>query len=131
MHLESLVPSIPAELVAALNSSCGIRTDTDILFFGSSLDIMKRLPFGTVTLSDLEKFTQLIAERASASRCRGDEILVEISGRNERHFQAGCGVKELDDIMGGFGGSRVIEISGDKGSGKTVRFLVLCPHYTR
>ncbi|OJA11134.1 hypothetical protein AZE42_02359 [Rhizopogon vesiculosus] len=123
MRLDSLVPSIPAELVVALNNSCGIRTDTDILFFGSSLDIIKKLPLGTVTLSDLEKFTQLIAERVSAPGHRGDEILAEISGQNERHSQVSCGVRELDDLVGGFGGSRVIEISGEKGSGKTALAL--------
>jgi RAD51-like protein 3 len=126
MRLTSLVPSIPAELVAALANSCSIRTDTDILFFGSSLDIIKKLPLGTVTLSDLERFIQLVAERASAPGRRGDEILAEMSGQNDTHFQTSCGVRELDDLIGGFGGSRVIEISGEKGSGKTVRFLRVC-----
>lgn len=130
MRLESLVPSIPPELVAALDNSCGIRTDTDILFFDSGLDIIKRLPLGTVTFSDLEKFTQLVAERASAPGRRGDQILAETSGRNEKHFRASCGVLELDDLVGGFGGSRVIEISGDKGSGKTVRLTEVCLRYT-
>jgi RAD51-like protein 3 len=31
------------------------------------------------------------------------------------------GVVALDQLLDGFGNSRVIEISGDKGSGKTVR----------
>ncbi|KAG1734176.1 P-loop containing nucleoside triphosphate hydrolase protein [Suillus lakei] len=123
MRLDSLVPSIPPELVAALDHSCGIRTDTDLLFFGSSLDIIKKLPLGTVTLSDLEKFTELVAEQASVPGHRGDEILADIGRISEKHPQASCGVKELDDLVGGFGGSRVFEISGDKGSGKTALAL--------
>lgn len=123
MRLKSLVPSIPAELVVALDDACGIRTDTDLLFFGSSLDIIKKLPLGTVTLSDLEKFTERVAEQASAPGHRGDEILVEIGRLSGKHSPASCGVKELDDLVGGFGGSRVFEISGDKGSGKTALAL--------
>jgi len=130
MRLNSLVPSIPAELVAALENSCSIRTDTDLLFSGSSLNIIKKLPLGTVTLSDLEMFTQLVAERASAPGRRGDEILAEISARNDIHSQVSCGVRELDDLVDGFGGSRVIEISGDKESGKTVRLLPARPRKT-
>lgn len=121
MRLESMVPSIPAELVAALNHSCGIRTDTDFLFSGSSLDIIKKLPPGTITLSDLEKFAELVAEKASVPGHRGDEIL---AGRiSEKHPQASCGVKELDELVGDFGDSRVFEISGAKGSGKTALAL--------
>ncbi|KAG2147684.1 P-loop containing nucleoside triphosphate hydrolase protein [Suillus clintonianus] len=123
MRLESLVPSIPADLVAALDHSCGIRTDTDLLFFGSSLDIIKKLPLGTVTLSDVEKFTELVAERASAPGHRGDEILADMGRISEKHSRASCGVRELDDLVDGFGGSRVFEISGDKGSGKTALAL--------
>jgi RAD51-like protein 3 len=123
MRLESAVPSIPAELVAALDHSCGIRTDTDLLFFGSSLDIIKRLPPGTVTLSDLEKFTQLVAEKASVPGHRGDEILAGSRRRSGKHPQASCGVKELDELVGGFGDSRVFELSGAKGSGKTALAL--------
>lgn len=123
MRLESVVPLIPAELVAALDHSCGIRTDTDLLFFGSSLDIIKKLPLGTVTLSDLEKFTELVAEQASVPGHRGDEILAGSRRISEKHSQASCGVKELDDLVGGFGDSRVFEISGAKGSGKTALAL--------
>ncbi|KAG2035877.1 P-loop containing nucleoside triphosphate hydrolase protein [Suillus americanus] len=123
MRLESVVPSIPAELVAALDNSCGIRTDTDLLFFGSSLDIIKKLPLGTVTLSDLEKFTELVAKKASVPGHRGDEILVGTGRISEKHTQASCGVKELDDLVGSFGDSRVFEISGAKGSGKTALAL--------
>lgn len=123
MRLESIIPSIPAELVAALNHSCGIRTDTDFLFFGSSLDIIKKLPLGTVTLSDLEKFAELVAEKASVPGHRGDEILAGTGRISEKHPQASCGVKELDELVGGFGDSRVFEISGAKGSGKTALAL--------
>lgn len=123
MRLESMIPSIPAELVAALDHSCGIRTDTDLLFSGSSLDIIKKLPLGTVTLSDLEKFTELVAKQASVPGHRGDEILAAIGRISEKHTQASCGVKELDDLVGSFGDSRVFEISGAKGSGKTALAL--------
>ncbi|KAG2157975.1 P-loop containing nucleoside triphosphate hydrolase protein [Suillus bovinus] len=123
MRLASVIPLIPAELVTALDQSCGIRTDTDLLFFGSSLDIIKKLPLGTVTLSDLEKFTESIAEQASVPGHRGDEILAATGRISEKHPRVSCGVKELDELVGGFGDSRVFEISGAKGSGKTALAL--------
>jgi len=122
MRLHSLVPTIPAHLVSALEN-CGIKTDTDILFFdGSNIDILAKLPSGIVSLREFEEYTSLVAEHASAPATRGDQELETVLLRQyENAVDISCGVRELDALVEGFGGGRVFEISGEKGSGKTVR----------
>lgn len=123
MRLHSLIPTIPANLVSALEA-CGIKTDTDLLFFdGSNVDILAKLPPGTVSLREFEKYASLVAEHASAPAIRGDQELAAVLLRQrEKSLDISCGVQELDALVGGFGNGRVFEISGEKGSGKTVRY---------
>jgi RAD51-like protein 3 len=129
MRLHSLIPTVPSDLVTALEN-CGIRTDTDLLFSGTTIEVLRKLPPGVVSLADLEKYTRLVAESASAPGIRGDEQYAEeLRKRNEDTIDLTSGVAELDALVGGFGNSRVFEISGDKGSGKTVRRLQLPRHH--
>ncbi|KIK25528.1 hypothetical protein PISMIDRAFT_677165 [Pisolithus microcarpus 441] len=126
MRLRTLVPTIPADLVSAFES-CGIKTDTDLLFFdGSNLELLAKLPRGLVTCTrELDKYVSLVAERASAPAIRGDEE-VEVVLRKQREnafLELSSGVRELDELVGGFGGGRVFEISGEQGSGKTALAL--------
>lgn len=116
MRLAALVPTLPIELVESLEK-CGIRTDTDILFSGTAADIFQRLPRDTVSLRDLTKYIALVTEHAAAPGVRADILL----SRESLDYELTSGVPELDRLLGGFGGSRVFEISGDKGSGKSVR----------
>lgn len=122
MRLHSLIPTISSHLVSALED-CGIKTDTDLLFFdGSNIDILAKLPPGIVSLREFEEYTSLVAEHASAPATRGDQELETVLLRqDENAADVSCGVQELDALVGGFGGGRVFEISGEKGSGKTVR----------
>ncbi|KIJ14236.1 hypothetical protein PAXINDRAFT_12888 [Paxillus involutus ATCC 200175] len=123
MRLQSLIPTIPDDLVAALEA-CGIRTDTDLLFSGTTIEVLQRLPPGVVSLADLEKYTGLVAESASAPGIRGDKQYAdELRRRHEDATDLASGVGELDALVGGFGNSRVFEISGEKGSGKTALAL--------
>ncbi|KIK25530.1 hypothetical protein PISMIDRAFT_96475 [Pisolithus microcarpus 441] len=122
MRLRTLVPTIPADLVSAFES-CGIKTDTDLLFFdGSNLELLAKLPRGLVSCAgELEKYVSLVAGRASAPGIRGDEEL-EVALRKQREnafLELSSGVGELDELVGGFGGGRVFEISGEQESGKT------------
>lgn len=124
MRLGALVPSelLPADLVLSLEK-VGIRTDTDFLFSGTPAEIFQRLPPGTVSLHELTIYIALVTEKASAPGVCADQLLsLETDSHNNRD-EFTCGVPELDALLGGFGGSRVFEISGDKGSGKTVRIL--------
>jgi len=120
MRLAALVPSIPEILVASL-AQCGIRTDADLLFSAPVFDIFRRLPPGTVTLRDLTKYVDVVAEKLSAPGISA-AILLDQELKGEANApDLLSGVPELDELLGGFGGRRVIEISGDKESGKTVR----------
>lgn len=120
MRLQSLIPAIPSDFVAVLEP-CGIRTDTDLLFFGTPIDILQKLPPGTVSLADLKTYIGLVAESASARGIRGDELYTEeLQRRRDYDTDITCGVDELDALVSGFGNGRVFEISGDRGSGKTV-----------
>jgi RAD51-like protein 3 len=122
MRLAAFVPSIPANLVASLEQ-CGIRTDGDLLFSAPVFDIFQRLPAGTVTLRDLKRYVDVVAENVSAPGISATNFLdLELQARvNDPCLQSG--VPALDELLGGFGGRRVIEISGDKQSGKTVSNL--------
>jgi RAD51-like protein 3 len=119
MRLAALVPSIPADLVASLEQ-CGIRTDADLVLSASTFDIFRRLPVGTVTLRDLTRFVDVVAEKASAPGISAAKFLdLELQAQvNDLDFLTG--VPKLDELLGGFGGRRVIEISGDRQSGKSV-----------
>ncbi|KAF9223515.1 P-loop containing nucleoside triphosphate hydrolase protein [Gyrodon lividus] len=123
MRLQSLIPIIPSDLVAALET-CGIRTDTDLLFSGTTIEVLQKLPSGVISLADLEKYTGLIVESASAPGVRGDNHYAEeLRRRYEDATDLASGVGELDALVGGFGNSRVFEISGERGSGKTALAL--------
>jgi RAD51-like protein 3 len=117
MRLGAFVPSVlPADLALSLES-CGIRTEIDFLFSNRTVDIFRRLPPGTVSLQELTNYVALVAEKASAPSIRGDHWL---HGETRNFDDLSTGVPDLDRLLGGFGGTRVIEISGDRGSGKTV-----------
>ncbi|KIJ66711.1 hypothetical protein HYDPIDRAFT_26138 [Hydnomerulius pinastri MD-312] len=124
MRLHSLIPTIPPEVVSALEA-CGIRTDTDLLFSGTAIKILQRLPNGVVCLADLEKYIVLVAESVSAPGTRGDEECAKEPPKGSQNLalELTSGVNELDELVGGFGNSRVFEVSGEKGSGKTALAL--------
>lgn len=116
MRLQTLVPHISVELVDALEQ-CGIRTDAELLFPGNIADIYSRLPHGSTTLSELHNSFAIVAEKAAAPAFRADELL-RIGAVDD--YDLSSGVHELDRLLGGFGDNRLIEVSGDRGSGKTV-----------
>ncbi|KAL4062143.1 P-loop containing nucleoside triphosphate hydrolase protein [Scleroderma citrinum] len=124
MRLHSLIPIIPTNLVSALED-CGIKIDTDLLFFdGTNVELLAKLPPGIVSLRELEEYTSLVAEHASAPAIRADqELEVALLRQRENALNISCGVQELDALVEGFGGGRVFEISGEKGSGKTALAL--------
>ncbi|KAF5382147.1 hypothetical protein D9615_004241 [Tricholomella constricta] len=127
MRLAALIPSIPAELVSYLDK-CGIRTDTDLLF-KPVIEVYRQLPPGFITLHDLEKAVARVAELASAPGISGADML---SLEKEVHDRAPIllsGVESIDNLLGGFGGRRVVEISGDRQSGKTALALNIVIRY--
>ncbi|KAJ7781564.1 P-loop containing nucleoside triphosphate hydrolase protein [Mycena metata] len=126
MRLAACVPTIPVQLVSSLEK-CGIRTDTDLLFSGSTWDIFRRLPAGTTTLQGLEEAKALVATLASAPGQSATEM-TELSEPDDDGFLTG--LPPLDEILNGLTNSRrLIEVSGDKGSGKTSFVLQLVLHH--
>lgn len=128
MDLQDLVPPLPTDFVEALQE-CGIRTDMDLLFPGSVEDLQAKLSSGVVSRDILETYTAQLAESASAPVSTGVECYrrASLSATKDPRFRSG--VHALDVLLDGFGGSRVIEISGVKGSGKSALALhLVCKH---
>ncbi|CAA7267055.1 unnamed protein product [Cyclocybe aegerita] len=122
MRLANLVPSIPAQLVASLEA-IGIRTETELLLSTSTLDIFRRLPAGTTTLQALIEVASLVASLCAAPSLSAYELLILEEHARKQQRPLCSGNEALDDLLRGLSGGRVIEISGDKGSGKSVLAL--------
>ena len=112
---------LPEALVVSLEQ-IGIRTDSDLLFSASTADILQLLPPGTVTFQNLKNYIAQITDRCSAVGVRGDILLTIECEKQDQEPDLGSGLKDLDVLLNGFGGSRVFEVSGEKSSGKTVSF---------
>ncbi len=123
MRLRTILPYLPESLLDNLET-IGIRTDADLLFKfpGGAMEVYQRLPLDTIPLAELSECIRQVVAHASAPVIRGDELVARESKRLEEHCAEDflSGVTEIDEVMGGFGNYRVIEISGDKGVGKTV-----------
>ena len=122
MRLKTIVPPLPDNLLTALEHR-DIRTDADLLFSGTALEIYERLPQGIITLAELEALVQSVISHVSTPAIRGDELLERETAMHEASpaRRISCGVPALDALTNGYSGPKVLEISGDHGSGKTVR----------
>lgn len=117
MRLNSeLFSFLPDELLLSLDK-IGIKTAPDLLFSGSVFDIFQRLPVGTITLASLKIYITRVTETCSAPGISGSSLLAS-SSRPPNRFLTDDPVYNL---LRAFGDNRIIEISGDTGSGKTVR----------
>lgn len=122
MRLSVLASGSPAGLIRRLEE-CGIRTDYDLLFSGSPIELYHHIQPIDLPLHELTQFITLVSDRAAAPAMRGDALLLEAQGQSKEEENMDTGVVELDALLEGFGRSRVIEVSGDKGSGKTVGII--------
>ncbi|KAJ7283493.1 P-loop containing nucleoside triphosphate hydrolase protein [Mycena rebaudengoi] len=123
MRLTACVPSIPIHLVSILEK-CGVKTVEEFLFSSSTFDIFRRLPVGATTLQELTECTAIVAELASAQGQSATDLLELHSESEEDRFLSG--VPRLDELLRGLVASRrLIEVSGNKGSGKTSLLLHL------
>ncbi|KAI0708704.1 hypothetical protein C8Q72DRAFT_273073 [Fomitopsis betulina] len=90
-----------------------------------SLKILRRYlrAYRETSALDFRRAVAKVAELASAAPTYGDKLLEQELKRQEDIFgdDMRVGVPALDALLGGFSPPLVIEVSGDKGSGKTVR----------
>ncbi|KAJ7667699.1 P-loop containing nucleoside triphosphate hydrolase protein [Mycena polygramma] len=126
MRLAACIPAIPEHLVSSLEQ-CGIRTDADLLFSGSTLEILGRLPASSrTTLRELVQATSFVANLASVPGQSASELMKVHA--TELDFLSG--LPQLDEILHEITAPhRLVEISGDKGSGKTSLLLQLVLHH--
>jgi len=121
MRLANLVPSISAELVTALNT-LEIRTENDLLFSATPYELLNRLPPETVSLEDLEAAIVTVAELSAASGDSCFDLLTLEAGPSgsDAPTPLVSGNENIDRILSGLGRHKIIQLSGDKGSGKSV-----------
>ncbi|KAG7086551.1 hypothetical protein E1B28_002500 [Marasmius oreades] len=121
----------PASVLAELDK-IGITTTTDIFFGPSALEIISRLPPGTVSLRELQNYIKNVAESTSAKGVSALDISKEprslYAPSQPYYLSSHC--PSLDAILGGsgFDASRVFEVSGDHKSGKSTLALNTALH---
>lgn len=121
MSLRTLFPSLVEEVYEALEA-VGITTAQDVLF-DQDPRIYQQLP--STILMQITELKAQVAERISAPATRADELFNREEKKENSREACSCGVDELDGLLGGFGKYGVIEIAGDKGSGKTVSSVLI------
>ncbi|KAF5327347.1 hypothetical protein D9619_004447 [Psilocybe cf. subviscida] len=118
MRLSNLIPSLPQDLISALET-IGIRTEMDLLFSASALDMYNRLPAGSITFQDLSYYMGLAAELCAAPGASARDLWTLEDEARRKDVQLATGDEEFDLFLSGLGSRRVLELSGDSGSGKT------------
>lgn len=108
-------------LADALETQCGIRTDSDLLFGPSTFELYTHLLPGTVALAELEQYVLEITQLASAAGNRADTQLSRDLNKVGPLTYIETGLKTLDGMIhNDTTNVHILEISGDSGSGKTV-----------
>ena len=120
MNLRTLLPSLAEDVYEALEAA-GITTAQDVILNEDS-QLYQQLPNSVVT--QIIELKAQVAERVSVPATRGDELFNSEEKREGVREVCLSGVDELDGLLGGFGKYGVIEIAGDKSSGKTVSSML-------
>ena len=120
MLLRNIFTPLPRHVLDALED-CGIKTDEDLIF-GDVIEIWQKISDDTVTLQDIEDARVAVATQQAAPMVRGDELLRQQADQQELREEnaISCGIIDIDELIRGFSKYRLVEVSGDKGSGKTV-----------
>ncbi|PIL35313.1 hypothetical protein GSI_02038 [Ganoderma sinense ZZ0214-1] len=125
MRLQSCVPPLKPEVVQILQD-IDVKTDTDLLLAGDPIDIFAKLPPGHgISLKDFNHIVAQVAEVAAAAPVYGDKLFERETKRKEDVFTEDLlvGLPDVDALLGGFNSARIVELSGDRGSGKTALAL--------
>ena len=121
MNLRTLLPSLAEDVYHALEEA-GITTANDLILASRS-QVYQQLPISVV--SQIIELQEQVAGQVSAPATRGDELFKREETWEGTRESCLCGVDELDGLLGGFGKYGVIEIAGDKRSGKTVSSMLV------
>lgn len=119
MRLANLIPSISTELVAHLND-IGIRTEIDLLFSATPLEILRHLPAGCTSLEELKSFIDLVTGLCAAPGMSALELVSLETRARTKDKELRSGNEQIDRLLCGLGGRKVIHVSGERGSGKSV-----------
>lgn len=121
MRLRTISPPLSDELIAALEAY-NIRTDADILFSATPMEIYQKISPTSIPLADFIAEVNRVASIAATPVGCADEILERETTRHAAYSiqEHSSGIPELDDLVAGFNGPKLIELSGDRGSCKTV-----------
>ncbi|KAL5504077.1 hypothetical protein ACEPAH_8150 [Sanghuangporus vaninii] len=125
MRLRALLSEYPKSLVDALDS-CGIKTDEDLLCSSSLLpELWQRLPRDSMTFSQLEEIRGIAIKSLSAPGTTGKETLEGSSMSENGSDYWPKLASRCPKLIGLLNATQtgVIEVGGDKGSGKTVVIL--------
>lgn len=119
MRLGALSPSLISPQLLSELYALGIKTDMDFLL-GGVHEIMKRLPPQRVSFNEITKTYSSIAEHMSAQGCAASELLGEREqGAATPPLLTMNSTADLDALVD-HGKSCVLEVSGDRASGKSV-----------
>ncbi|KAL5525842.1 hypothetical protein ACEPAG_7179 [Sanghuangporus baumii] len=125
MRLRALLSEYPKSLIDALDS-CGIKTDEDLLCSSSLLpELWQRLPPNSMTFSQLQEIREIAIKSLSAPGSTGTEILERsLMSENGSDYwpQLASSCPNLTELLNATQ-TGVIEVGGDKGSGKTAVIL--------
>ncbi|KAL5485950.1 hypothetical protein ACEPAI_6994 [Sanghuangporus weigelae] len=125
MRLRALLSEYPKSLIDALDS-CGIKTDEDHLCSSSLLpELCQRLPPDSMTFSQLQEIREIAIKSLSATGSTGTEILEgSLMSENGSDYwpQLASTCPRLTELLNATQ-TGVIEVGGDKGSGKTAVIL--------
>ncbi|KAF7794511.1 hypothetical protein EIP86_005645 [Pleurotus ostreatoroseus] len=136
MRLRTISPSLPDELLEALEA-CDIKTDVELLFSMTPMEIYRKISPTSIPLADLIAEVDRVAATAAAPAICTEDILERETTRHDApSTEYSSGIPELDGLVAGFADPKLIEVSGDKGSCKTllalqvaVRHLSSCPDH--
>lgn len=126
--LATYSPPISPDLLQHL-SSINIITTPDFIFTPPTT-LLRLLPQGSTTLSELKQCIALVTSLAAGEFTAGDalyELEMSLAGRDGGEVRSGVAAldAQLGGSFGGVEGGRVVEVSGESGSGKTVRSVPL------
>ncbi|KAF6757171.1 P-loop containing nucleoside triphosphate hydrolase protein, partial [Ephemerocybe angulata] len=122
-------PDVSADVVKQLEA-CGVRTDSELLF-EPLFELYQRLPLNSITLQELSRVYTVVTELSAAEPILASDLLKYEEEKHplEQDAELRVGDEQIDELLRGLGGARLVEISGDRKMGKsTLAFNIAINH---